>query len=166
VRISPEEQGEYEEVLEEDSRIPRHDRAHKKNVLGLKPGQYEPAQKDTRLMRVGGEAWLQQKVEGDMAKEYEKLTLRTYTPMTLDMANEIETLTGTPYTLRDENLLMAQATHDVTARPYTRHSYVTICDEDTRNSKLIQAVSAYIGRSRNQSMSVNDSRKLWLKCTH
>jgi hypothetical protein len=126
VRISPEEQGEYEEVLEEDGRISREDRAHKKHVMGLKPGQYEPAQRGTRLMRVGGEEWLQQKVEGDMAKEYEKLTLRTYTPMTLDMANEIETLTGTPYTLRDENLLMAQATHDVTARPYTRNSYVII----------------------------------------
>jgi hypothetical protein len=124
VRIAPEEQGEYEEVLEEDGRKAREDRPHEKHVMGLKPGQYEPAQKGTRLMRVGGEEWLQQKVEGDMAKEYEKLTLRTYTPMTLDMANEIETLTGTPYTLRDENLLMAQATHDVTARPYTSHSYV------------------------------------------
>ncbi|KAF1842548.1 actin-domain-containing protein [Cucurbitaria berberidis CBS 394.84] len=111
VRIAPEEQGEYEEVLAED----RLDDAE----FPL----YTPAEKSSRLLRVGGEQWLKQKLEGDMAKEFEKLTLRTYTPLTLDMANDVEELTGTPYTLKDENLLMAQTVHDLTGRPYTKYNF-------------------------------------------
>lgn len=113
MRIAPEEQGEYEEVLDEDR--PGRRRDH----LPL----YTPAHQGLRLPHVGGEHWLQQKLEGDMAKEFEKLTLRTYTPLTLDMANEIEELTGTPYTLRDENLMMAQTVHQVTGRPYTHFDF-------------------------------------------
>jgi hypothetical protein len=133
VRIAPEEQGEYEEVLEEEGRR-RGGNAeiHQESLKGFKAGSYVPVEKKGRerpggaLLRVGGEEWLQQKVEGEMAKEFEKLTMRTYTPMTLEMANEIESLTGTPYTLRDDNLFMAQTTHDVTARPYTRYQYVVL----------------------------------------
>jgi hypothetical protein len=75
------------------------------------------------LQRVGGEEWLRQKVEKDIAKEFEKLTLRTYTPLTLGMADEIEELTGTPYTLKDENLMMAQTIHEKTNRPYTDYNF-------------------------------------------
>ena len=60
-----------------------------------------------------------------MAKEFEKLTLRTYTPLSLNMADQIEEWTGTPYTLRDENLLMAQTVHQVTGRPYTELKYAS-----------------------------------------
>jgi hypothetical protein len=133
VRIAPEEQGEYEEVLEEESRRRGgHDEVQQESLKGFKAGSYVPVENKGRerpggaLLRVGGEEWLQQKVEAEMAKEYEKLTMRTYTPMTLGMANEIESLTGTPYTLRDDNLFMAQTTHDVTARPYTRFQYVLL----------------------------------------
>ncbi|KAJ4376421.1 hypothetical protein N0V83_001705 [Neocucurbitaria cava] len=107
VRIAPEEQGEYEEVLAEDGRD------------DAEFPLYTPAESDRGLLHVGNEPWLRQKLEGDMAKEFEKLTLRTYTPLTLDMANEVEELTGTPYTLKDENLMMAQTVHNVTGRPYT-----------------------------------------------
>ncbi|KAI4655443.1 hypothetical protein J4E93_000155 [Alternaria ventricosa] len=108
VRIAPEDQGEYEEVLDEEA---------------SKSPQYKPAKYLRGLPRVGGEEWLQEKVEKDLAKEFEKLTLRTYTPLTLDMANEIEELTGTPYTLKDENLLMAQTVHEKTKRPYTDYNF-------------------------------------------
>lgn len=108
VRIAPEEQGEYEEVLEEDSPNFPH---------------YKPSENISGLQRVGGEEWLRQKVERDMAKEFEKLTLRTYTPLTLEMADEIEELTGTPYTLKDENLMMAQTVHEKTKRPYTDYNF-------------------------------------------
>lgn len=108
VRIAPEDQGEYEEVLdEEDSALP----------------QYKPAKYVHGLHRVGGEEWLREKVEKDLANEFEKLTLRTYTPLTLGMADEIEELTGTPYTLKDENLLMAQTVHEKTKRPYTDYNF-------------------------------------------
>ncbi|KAG9191888.1 hypothetical protein G6011_10622 [Alternaria panax] len=108
VRIAPEDQGEYEEVLEEDaSNFPR----------------YRQAKHASGLQRVGGEEWVRQNVEKDMAKEFEKLTLRTYTPLTLGMADEIEELTGTPYTLKDENLMMAQTMHDKTNRPYTHYNF-------------------------------------------
>lgn len=115
VRISPEEQGEYEEVLEGDG--------HQKH--GLRSSEwYEPASHGKKLMHVGGEAWQQQKLEVQRAREFEKLTLRTYTPMTLNMANEIESLTNTPYTLRDDNLYMAQTVHEVSGRPYTKYKSV------------------------------------------
>jgi len=134
VRIAPEEQGEYEEVLEEQmsrdgKKLMRRDEKEREES---DQGQYLylPAEElgaDTpgsRLMHIGHEKWLQQKLEGDMAKEYEKLTLQTYTPLTLGMANDIEELTGTPYTLRDGNLMMAQTVHEMTGRPYTKHEYV------------------------------------------
>ncbi|KAL1800630.1 hypothetical protein ACET3X_000972 [Alternaria dauci] len=108
VRIAPEEQGEYEEVLEEEaSTLPK----------------YKPAKHISGLQRVGGDEWLRQKVEKDIAQEFEKLTLRTYTPLTLGMADEIEELTGTPYTLKDENLMMAQTMHEKTNRPYTHYNF-------------------------------------------
>ena len=107
VRIAPEDQGEYEEVLEEDPNFPKYRQA--KSIAGLQ--------------RVGGDEWLRQKVEKDIAKEFEKLTLRTYTPLTLGMADEIEELTGTPYTLKDENLMMAQTMHEKTNRPYTQYNF-------------------------------------------
>jgi actin-related protein 6 len=112
VRIAPEEQGEYEEVLDEDS-----------NGRTIGRLSYKPAKSINDLTRVGGDEWLRQKVEVDMAKEFEKLTLRTYTPLTIDMASEVEELTGTPYTLKDENLAMAQTIHDVTKRPYTKYNF-------------------------------------------
>jgi hypothetical protein len=123
VRIAPEEQGEYEEVLDNAATTRR--KARPKNTKGPNRNkpliEYLPAEDGERLMHVGGDEWSQQRVEGDTAREFEKLTMQTYTPMTLDMANEIETMTGTPYTLRDENLLMAQTVHQVTNRPYTRY---------------------------------------------
>ncbi|KAH4117859.1 hypothetical protein HBI62_070740 [Parastagonospora nodorum] len=127
VRIAPEEQGEYEEVLDEEGG--KNEVLQQGRLKGLEADTYIPVEESGRsrpgadLLHVGGEEWLQQKVEADMAREYEKLTMRTYTPMTLGMANEIESLTGTPYTLRDDNLMMAQATHDVTARPYTSYNF-------------------------------------------
>ncbi|KAF2852844.1 actin-domain-containing protein [Plenodomus tracheiphilus IPT5] len=117
VRIAPEEQGEYEEVLD-DAVVARKQLAYQPEQRG-----YRPAASTHALPRVGDEAWLRQRLEGDMAREYEKLTLRTYTPLSLDMANDIEGLTGTPYTLRDENLLLAQTVHDATGRPYTHYNF-------------------------------------------
>ena len=112
VRIAPEDQGEEIEVLEEDanSAFPR----------------YQKAEHGRKLKHVGGEEWLAKNEEGEMAREFEKLTLRTYTPLSLEMADQIEEWTGTPYTLRDENLLMAQTVHQVTGRPYTEFKYVDI----------------------------------------
>ncbi|KAG9206966.1 hypothetical protein G6514_000257 [Epicoccum nigrum] len=108
VRIAPEDQGEEIEVLEEDA---------------VAFPQYREAQHGYRLKHVGGEEWLAKNEEADMAKEFEKLTLRTYTPLSLNMADQIEEWTGTPYTLRDENLLMAQTVHQVTERPYTKFNF-------------------------------------------
>lgn len=119
IRIAPEEQGEYEEVLEERSRSGAQD-----EFTYLPAEELGAERPGAKLMRVGGEEWQTQKWEGDLAKEFEKLTQRTYTPLTLDMANEIEELTGTPYTLRDDNLMMAQNTHELTGRPYTTYEYV------------------------------------------
>ncbi|KZM24044.1 mitochondrion [Ascochyta rabiei] len=109
VRIAPEDQGEELEVLDDEASaaFPR----------------YQQAEHGRGLRHVGGDAWLATKDEADMAREFEKLALRTYTPLTLDMADEIEALTGTPYTLRDGNLLLAQTVHRVTARPYTAFNF-------------------------------------------
>jgi hypothetical protein len=134
VRIAPEEQGEYEEVLEEERRRTKHaQRTTSRRKIDTSPFQrYIPAEElgqdrpGHTLRHVGGEEWLQQKQEGDMAKEFEKLTLQTYTPLTLEMASEIEDLTGTPYTLRDGNLMLAQTVHQETGRPYTKYKYATI----------------------------------------
>jgi hypothetical protein len=113
VRIAPEDQGEELELLEEDAefRFPA----------------YQKADHGRKLKHVGGEEWLAKTEDGDMAREFEKLTLRTYTPLSLDMADQIEEWTGTPYTLRDENLLMAQTVHHVTGRPYTELKYAYHC---------------------------------------
>lgn len=130
VRIAPEDQGEYEEVLDDDRQI---------NSL-----EYTPANNADGLLRVGGEEWLRQKLEGDLAKDYEKLTLRTYTPLTLEMANEIEELTGTPYTLKDENLFMAQMIHTATDRPYTNHNFglhQKISTPGELRNRFVQAVA-------------------------
>jgi hypothetical protein len=119
VRIAPEEQGDYEEVLEEDTFAV--EKAKLEEDCLYRPveelGYEAPGDK---LMKVGSEEWQEQKRELEMAKEYEKLTGRTYTPLSIDMANEIEDLTGTPYTLRDENYAMAQRVHETTKKPYTR----------------------------------------------
>ncbi|KAJ4342250.1 hypothetical protein N0V87_001236 [Didymella glomerata] len=109
VRIAPEDQGEELELLEEDAEF--------------KFPAYQKADHGRKLKHVGGEEWLAKTEEGDMAREFEKLTLRTYTPLSLDMADQIEEWSGTPYTLRDENLLMAQTVHHVTGRPYTEFNF-------------------------------------------
>jgi hypothetical protein len=116
VRIAPEEQGEYEEVLEEDSKGTRNARR-----VHSVPEYYKPADVGRGLQHVGGETWVQERLERDMAMEFEKLTMQTYTPLSLDMANDIEGMTGTPYTLLDGNLLLAQTVHEVTQRPYTKY---------------------------------------------
>ena len=140
VRIAPEEQGEYEEVLEEEE---GRQAEEPKNKYGH--GYYLPVEEmgaerpGNRLKRVGGERWLQQKLEVDVAKEFEKLTRQTYTPLSLDMANDIETLTGTPYTLRDENLMMAQTVHEVTRMPYTKYEYVWMRSNGrSQREKMVQ----------------------------
>ncbi|RMZ71761.1 Actin arp-6 [Pyrenophora seminiperda CCB06] len=137
IRIAPEELGEYEEVLEEE------DAKHGSHGNSAVPG-YKPASKAKGLLRVGGEKWVKQNVEKDLAKEYEKLTLRTYTPLSLEMANEIEDLTGTPYTLKDGNLMMAQTVHEQTNRPYTEYNFglhKRITDSKELRSRFTQAVA-------------------------
>ncbi|KAL5114455.1 Actin-related protein 6 [Pleosporales sp. CAS-2024a] len=125
IRIATEERGEYEEVLEEDS----SERDSEAKLKGIKAGSYVPVdttgevRSGDALLHVGGEKWLQRKVEIEMAQEFEKLTLRTYTPMSLEMADDIEQMTGTPYTLRDGDLYRAQMTHKFTARPYTSYNF-------------------------------------------
>jgi hypothetical protein len=108
VRIAPEEQGEELEVIE-DAQL---------DALGLGP-VYEEADNGNRLRHVGSEEWIEQLEEGKLAKEFEKLTMRTYTPLDTKMADQIEDLTGSMYTLRDENLMMAMAFHEFTGKPYT-----------------------------------------------
>jgi hypothetical protein len=111
VRIAPEEQGEEVEVLEEEQ---------SEGTLGETDlPLYDEAQYSDTLRRVGGKEWLAQVEEVKLAKEFEKLTLRTYTPLDKKMAKEVEDWTGTPYTLRDENLYMADAFEGMTAKPYT-----------------------------------------------
>ncbi|PSN67394.1 hypothetical protein BS50DRAFT_574091 [Corynespora cassiicola Philippines] len=116
VRIAPEEQGEEVEVLVDENgrEIRGHERENK---------EYHPANNGFRLRHVGGQEWIRQREESSMAKEFEKLTLRTYTPLNDNMANKIEDLTGTPYTLRDDNLMMAQSYYDFTGLPYTNLSF-------------------------------------------
>ncbi len=112
VRIAPEDQGEEIEVLEDDANA----------AFPL----YHKASQGRKLKHVGGDEWLAKTEEIDMAKEFEKLTLRTYTPLSLEMADEIEEMTGTPYTLKDQNLYMAQTVHNFTGRPYTELKYAYI----------------------------------------
>ncbi|KAI8936858.1 hypothetical protein NX059_006095 [Plenodomus lindquistii] len=120
VRIAPEEQGEYEEVL--DDAVEVRSRSHEAPYR-REEHRYQPATSTHGLPRVGDSAWLRARREVDLAREYEKLTGRTYTPLSLDMANDIEGLTGTPYTLRNGNLLLAQTVHNVTGRPYTLYNF-------------------------------------------
>lgn len=107
MRIAPEEQGEEVEVLSEE------------HVSLAGKMLYEQTDDGRNLRHVGGKQWTEQLEEVNLAKEFEKLTMRTYTPMSLQMADQIEDLTGTPYTLRDENLMMAQTFHEFTGKPYT-----------------------------------------------
>ncbi len=113
VRIAPEEQGDYEEVLDDDTSDKGRPGPSSDIPIHLKKGR----------LHVGGEQWQQEKHQMDLAREFEKLTLRTYTPLSLDMANDIEKLTGTWYTLKDENLLLAQTIHNTTGRPYTTYNF-------------------------------------------
>jgi hypothetical protein len=111
VRIAPEETGEEVEVLEDGE-----------NTLDGKYSEpeYEEAIISEGLIHVGGEKWIEEMEERELAKEFEKLTMRTYTPLDSRMADRIESLTGTMYTLRDENLMMATAFHEFTGNPYTK----------------------------------------------
>lgn len=116
VRIAPEEQGEEEEVL-----VDEHGRE-------LRPGELQDVEhKEARsgrgLRHVGGKKWVERMEEVKLAKEFEKMTLRTYTPMSFKMANEIEELTGKLYSLRDENLRMADTFQERTGKPYTDFRY-------------------------------------------
>lgn len=118
VRIAPEEQGDEVEVLEEregNGTWVRSWRSRDEKLIGRR---YKEATEGP-LLHVGGKEWLERMEEVNMAKEFEKLTMRTYTPMTQDMADQIEQLTGTYYTLRDENLMMAQTFDEATGKPYT-----------------------------------------------
>lgn len=112
VRIAPEEQGEEVEVLEE---VALNGETENPDLGPV----YEEAATWHRLRHVGGQQWIEQIEESKLAKEFEKLTLRTYTPLDLKMADHIEDLTGSMYTLRDENLMMATAFHEFTGKPYT-----------------------------------------------
>jgi hypothetical protein len=116
IRIAPEETGEEEEVIE-DAQKPMKD-VQPPNATNSGP-LYEEADIWHGLRRVGGEKWIEQLEESNLAKEFEKLTMRTYTPLDLKMADHIEHLTGSMYTLRDENLMMATAFHEFTGKPYT-----------------------------------------------
>jgi hypothetical protein len=111
VRIAPEEQGEEVEELEDEQ--------SEGTLEARELPQYREAHDGGTLRRVGGKEWLAQQEEVELAKEFEKLTLRTYTPLDKKMAEEVEKWTGTPYTLRDQNLYMAQAFEDGTDKPYT-----------------------------------------------
>ncbi|CAI6340156.1 unnamed protein product [Periconia digitata] len=131
VRIAPEDQGDELEVLADDEAARELDAIYEEEVNG------------ERLRRVGGDKWLDQREESQLAREYEKLTMRTYTPMSHTMADQIEDLTGTMYSLRDDNLMMAQKFHDFGNKPYTDWSFgqaTPIRDLPTIRSKFHQAV--------------------------
>ncbi|KAF2865938.1 hypothetical protein BDV95DRAFT_530387 [Massariosphaeria phaeospora] len=116
VRIAPEEQGEEEEVLVDETG--RESRPGEVRDVG-----YREADEESVLKRVGGVAWLEKMEETELAKEFEKLTLRTYTPLNFKMADRIEKLTGTFFTLRDDNLKMADIFQEETGKPYTEYSF-------------------------------------------
>lgn len=118
VRIAPEEQGEEMEMLEEEVQAVKTARRHRTRDENLIKQPYKEATEGP-LLHVGGKEWIEQANEVKLAKEFEKLTMRTYTPMTQEMADEIEKLTGTYYTLHDENLMMAQTFDETTGKPYT-----------------------------------------------
>ncbi|KAF1953581.1 hypothetical protein CC80DRAFT_494478 [Byssothecium circinans] len=114
VRIAPEEQGEeVEELIEYGS-----------EGLGVNfDAVYEEETDGKRLKHMGGPKWTERLEEVNLAKEYEKLTLRTYTPLSKKMADQFEDMTGTMYTLRDDNLAMGQEFEEVTKKPYTSWSF-------------------------------------------
>lgn len=118
VRIAPEEQGDEIEVLAEEVQAVKSARRNLARNESLVKQPYKEATEGP-LLHVGGQDWIAQSDEVELAKEFEKLTMRTYTPMTQDMADEVEKLTGTYYTLRDENLMMAQTFDEATGKPYT-----------------------------------------------
>ncbi|KAL5387047.1 hypothetical protein PMIN06_008467 [Paraphaeosphaeria minitans] len=122
VRIAPEEQGEEIEVLEEEMQAVKSARRQHAHDEKLVKQPYKEATVGP-LLHVGGKEWIEQAEEVRLAKEFEKLTQRTYTPMTQAMADEVEKLSGTYYTLRDENLMMAQTFDEVTGKPYTDFSF-------------------------------------------
>ncbi|KAL5378804.1 hypothetical protein DPSP01_008844 [Paraphaeosphaeria sporulosa] len=122
VRIAPEEQGEEIEVLEEEMQAVKSARRQHSHDEQLVKQPYKEATEGP-LLHVGGKEWIEQADEVKLAKEFEKLTQRTYTPMTQAMADEVEKLTGTYYTLRDDNLMMAQTFDEVTGKPYTDFSF-------------------------------------------
>jgi hypothetical protein len=117
VRISPEEYGEEEEVLVDDD----GNAITKDQSLEI---LYRKAESGHGLRVVGGKDLQREIEEEKIAVEYEMLTGKTYTPLTLKMANEIEDLTGTPYSLLGENLMMAQVWQEETGKPYTEFRYV------------------------------------------
>ncbi|KAF2025961.1 actin-domain-containing protein [Setomelanomma holmii] len=148
VRIAPEEQGDYEEVLEEDlekrKRGGRTRSSAGSTVTETATYEYVPAEElgGPKLMHVGGEAWLDQKREVELAKEFEKLTCRTYTPLTMRMVEEIESLTGSSYSARGGSSLTPEvrdAVHEMTGRPYT--NYEKIAKRGHLPTRFVQAVT-------------------------
>ncbi|KAL1610459.1 hypothetical protein SLS60_002127 [Paraconiothyrium brasiliense] len=121
VRIAPEEQGEEVEVLEDEQLLQSTRKRYLNDDWLLKRGYKEAT--EGPLLHVGGREWIEHAEEVNMAQEFEKLTMRTYTPMTQEMADQIEKLTGTYYTLRDDNLMMAQTFDEATGKPYTDFSF-------------------------------------------
>lgn len=118
MRIAPEEQGEEVEVLDDEgisAKLARSGRSREERLIGRRYKEVTGGP----LLHVGGKEWIEHAEEVKLAKEFEKLTMRTYTPMTQAMADQIEKLTGTYYTLRDENLMMAQTFDEATGKPYT-----------------------------------------------
>lgn len=108
VRIAPEEQGEELEVLADEGSNREMDTIYEEELDG------------SRLRHVGGEKWVDQLEESKLAKEYEKLTMQTYTPLTLAMAEQLEDLTGTMYSLRNNNLAMADDFYMFSNKPYSK----------------------------------------------
>ncbi|KAF2644776.1 hypothetical protein P280DRAFT_443787 [Massarina eburnea CBS 473.64] len=117
VRIAPEEQGEEIEELVDDGGEGSEGSGMNLDAI------YEEETVGRRLKHVGGAQWVERLEEGNLAKDYEKLTLRTYTPLNKRMVTEMEDLTGTFYTLRDDNLTLGQDFEKLTNKPYTKWSF-------------------------------------------
>lgn len=71
IRISPEETGEEQEVLDEVLTVEEHGQ-----VLEYYP--YEEAESGEGLERVGGKQWIKQKEEYELAERFEKLLQEPY----------------------------------------------------------------------------------------
>ncbi|KAF1978306.1 hypothetical protein BU23DRAFT_524813 [Bimuria novae-zelandiae CBS 107.79] len=151
VRIAPEEQGEEVEVLDDEQ---AELDPSKQGLLGR---EYEEATKGP-LLHVGGKKWIKHAEEINLAKEFEKLTLRTYTPMTQDMADQIEKLSGSLYTIRDENLMMAQDFDEATGKPYTDISFGRSTrlrkPEALRDAFHQAVVEIYVLKNQKQSLDM------------